>query len=94
MQSAGQAAAHSEQPDALLQARVLEAVQRWRPAEARVDRHLLLGVRDRAAALDSARERRLQAAQRLAEDAVGAAGAAGLGRAHHDELVVAGVQSG
>ena len=56
--------------DALLEPRVLEAVQLVAAAEARVDRRLLLGVLDRHRALDHAAERGLQAAQRLAEGAV------------------------
>ena len=42
--------------DALLEAGVLEAVELVAAAEARVDRHLLLGVLDRVDALDDARE--------------------------------------
>src|SRR5919201_2951812 len=54
-------------------------MQPMAPAEARVDRHLLLGVLERRDALDdAAAERRLQPAQRLAEGAVGPAGRAGL----------------
>src|SRR4051794_19369428 len=60
--------------DALLQPGVLEAMQLVAPAEARVDRHLLLGVLDRLRLLDELLERRAQAAQRLAEGAVGVPG--------------------
>ena len=67
--------------DALLQPGVLELVQFVAAAEARVDRRLLLRVLDRHRPLDQPRHRRLQPAQRLAEGAVGAAGAARLGPA-------------
>src|SRR5476649_2809005 len=46
--------------DTLLKPRVLEAVQLVAPAEARVDRHFLLGVLDRVYSLDDTRERRLE----------------------------------
>jgi hypothetical protein len=52
-------------------------VQLVAPAEARVDRHLLLGVLDRLRRLDELLERRVEAAQRLAERAVGVARRAG-----------------
>src|SRR3954469_10433750 len=74
---------------ALLEARVLEAVQLVAPAEARIDRHLLLRVLDRHRPLDEAREGRLEAAQRLAEGAVGAARAAGARAALDGDDVVA-----
>src|SRR5919199_1332155 len=76
--------------DALLQAGVLEAVQPVAAAEARIHGHLVLGVLVRRHVLELARERRLQAAQRLAERAVEPAGAAGLRTAHHLDDVVAG----
>src|SRR4051812_6360435 len=63
--------------DALLQPGVLEAVQLVAPAEARVDRHLLLGVLDRLRRLDELLERRAQAAQGLRERARPGAGGAG-----------------
>src|SRR4051794_30169142 len=69
--------------DALLEARVLEAVQLVAPTEARVDRRLLLGVLDRVGPLHVARHRGLEAAQRLPERAVRAARRAGL-RARDD----------
>src|SRR4051794_30973562 len=62
--------------DALLEPGVLEAVELVLAAEARVDRHLLLGVLDRDRTLDPAAHRRLQPAQRLAEHAVDRADAA------------------
>ena len=65
--------------DALLEPRVLEAVQLVAAAEARVDRGLLLRVLDRHRALDEPREDGLQAAQRLAEGAVGAPAPPGCG---------------
>src|SRR4051812_10053457 len=77
--------------DALLEAGVLEAVQLVAPAESRVDRRLLFGILDRHRTLDEARERRLEAAQRLAEGAVCAARAAGAGAALDGDDVVAGV---
>src|SRR4051794_30736332 len=58
--------------DALLQARVLEAVELVAAAEAGVHRRLVLGVLDRGGALDVARERGLEALERGAEGAVGA----------------------
>ena len=81
MQSAGQAAAQSEQPTHFSRPGVLEAVELVAAAEARIDRRLLLRVLDRDRALDDAGEGRPQPAQGLAEGAVGAAGAAGLGPA-------------
>src|SRR4051812_22966060 len=79
--------------DALLQPGVLEAMQLVAPAEARVDRHLLLGVLDRLRLLDEALERRLQPAQRLGEGARAGAGGAGRRRAQHLDDV-AGVVRG
>src|SRR3954454_2561769 len=76
--------------DALLEPRVLEAMQLVAAAEARVHRRLLLGVLDRHRTLDEAGEGRLEAAQRLAEGAVGAARAAGAGAALDGDDVVAG----
>src|SRR6185436_14247392 len=76
--------------DALLQPRVFEAVQLVAPAEARVHGDLLLRILVDDRALDEPPERRLQPAQRLAERAVEAAGAAGLGPALHGDHVVAG----
>src|SRR2546421_1630280 len=61
--------------DALLQARVLEAVELVAAAEARVHRHLLLRVLDGHRPLDDAHERRLEPAQRLAKRPVRATGA-------------------
>src|SRR3954470_24039973 len=69
--------------DALLEARVLEAVQLVAPAEARVDRRLLLGVLDRRRTLDEAGEGRFEALERRAERAIGARGRAGARRALH-----------
>src|SRR5205823_690287 len=77
--------------DALLEPGVLEPVELVATAEARVDRHLLLGVLDRGGALDDPRERRLQPAQRLAERAVRACGRARGGLADDLDDVVAGV---
>src|SRR3954447_13326065 len=74
---------------ALLEARVLEAVQLVAPAEARVDRHLLLRVLDRLGPLDEAGEGRLEPAQGLAQGAGGAARAAGAGAALDGDDVVA-----
>src|ERR687885_20483 len=76
--------------DALLEAGVGEAVEAVAAAEARVDGRLLLGVLERRRPLGDARERGLQAAQRLAEGAVDAAGAAGLRGALDGDDVVAG----
>src|ERR1700744_3141763 len=59
--------------DALLQARVLEAVQLVAPAEARVNRPLLPRILDRRWAFDDPRRGRLQPARGLAERAPGAA---------------------
>src|SRR4051794_5229930 len=59
--------------DALLEPRVLEAVELVTAAEARVDRHLLLRVLDRLRPLDEASERGLEPAQGLSERAVSAA---------------------
>src|SRR5829696_5109640 len=67
--------------DALLEPRVLEPVQLVAAAEARVDRRLLLRVLVRVRPLDQPRERRAQAAQRLAERSVGVADGPALGRA-------------
>src|SRR3954468_14152840 len=67
--------------DALLEPRVLEALQLVLAAEARVHRRLLLGVLHRDRSLAQPPEGRREAAQRLAECAVGAADAAGLGAA-------------
>src|SRR5215207_7706938 len=77
--------------DALLQPRVLEAVQLVAAAEARVDRRLLLRVLVGMRALRPAAERRPQAAQRLAERAVGAADGAALRGAHDLDDVGSGV---
>src|SRR5450755_1835048 len=62
--------------DALLQARVLEAVQLVPAAEAWVDRRLLLGVLDRDRALDDSPKGRPQTTQGLAEGSVCAGGRA------------------
>src|SRR3954467_9092560 len=76
--------------DALLEAGVGEAVEAVPAAEARVDGRLLLRVLERRRPLGDARERGLQAAQRLTERAVEAAGAAGLRGALNGNDVVAG----
>src|SRR4051794_15388778 len=67
--------------DALLEAGVLELVELVAAAEPRVDRRLLLRVLDRDRPLDDARERGLQPAEGLAERAVCASDATGLGPA-------------
>src|SRR6202035_4071193 len=66
---------------ALLEARVLEAVQLVAAAEAWVDRRLLLGGLNRHRVVDDATQRRAQAARRLGERAPGAAPGPGRGRA-------------
>src|SRR5205823_1315550 len=76
---------------ALLEPGVLEAVELVAAPEARVHRRLLLGVLDRGGALDDSPERRLQAAQRLAERAVGARCPARRGMPDHLDHVGAGV---
>src|SRR5262249_37212000 len=68
---------------ALLETRVLEAVELVAPAEARVNRRLLLRVLDRVRPLDDSRERRLQPTQRLAEHAI-RAGHGSRSRVAHD----------
>jgi len=88
MQSAGSRGA-KRAANALLEVAVLEAVELVAPAEARVHGDLLLRVLDRVDALDDSRERRLQAAQRLAKGAVRAAGDTRLGRALHLDLILA-----
>src|SRR5436190_1369136 len=67
--------------DALLEAGVLELVELVPAAEPRVDRRLLLRVLDRDRPLDDPREGGLEPAEGLAERAVGASDAAGLGPA-------------
>jgi hypothetical protein len=74
--------------DALLEARVLEAVQLMAPAEARVHRGLLLGVLDRDGALEHPSEGGAQAAQGLAEGSVGTPDATRLRPALHRDHVV------
>src|SRR5205807_3698036 len=59
--------------DALLEARVLEAVELVAAPKAGVDRRLVLGVLERDRALDQAPESGSEAAQRLAERPVRAA---------------------
>src|SRR3954447_12523979 len=75
--------------DALLEPRVLEAVELVTAAEARVDRHLLLRVLDRLRPLDEAGGRGLVAPQGLPERAVRAARAAGARAALDGDDVVA-----
>src|SRR4051794_4836068 len=81
-------------PDALLEARVLEAVQLVAAAEALVDRRLLLGVLDRHRALEHPAEGGAQAAKGFAEGPVGAARAAGLRTALHGDDVVRALEVG
>jgi hypothetical protein len=69
--------------DALLQARVLEAMELVAPAEARVDRRLLLGVADRPRALDHAPEGHLQALEGGCESAIGPRGRVVTRRTEH-----------
>ena len=76
---------------ALLELGVLEAMELVPPAEARVDRRLLLGVLDRDGPLHQAAEGGAQPAQRLAEHAVDRPGPAGLGAAVHLHHVLLGI---
>src|SRR5438045_3991758 len=80
--------------DALLEAGVLEAVQLVAAAEALIDRRLLLRILDRHRALEHTPEGRPQAAERLAEGAVGAAWAARLRAALHRDHVLRVLQVG
>src|SRR3954447_20257837 len=76
--------------DALLEPAVLEAVQLVAAAEPLVDRSLLLGVLDGHRALEDPAERGAEAAERLAEGAIRAAGAARLRAAlDRDHVLVA-----
>src|SRR5664280_1815194 len=65
--------------DALLKARVLEAMELVAPAKARIHGHLLLGILDRRRPFGDSRERRLQPARRLCKSAPSAARRPGLG---------------
>src|SRR3954447_16062078 len=78
-------------PDALLEARVLEAVQLVAAAETWIDRGLLLGVLDRHRSLHEASEGGGKAAQGLAESARDPSEPAGLGTALDLDRVLLGV---
>src|SRR5262249_29932221 len=77
--------------DALLESRVLEAVELVAAAGAGIDPRLLLPVLEPHRAFHDPRERRLQPTQGLAESTVGAGHGAGGGAAHDLDDVGSGV---